>query len=298
MGGFKELKLCITLLCVSLLVTPLIQLPEAQAEVSNEVTQLLAFFRDVLRIDTSQCTVNVPFERGDNSPELGTRGQKEGKVVLTFNDGGSIDSLFEFRGKYLTWCLIYYDVGNTNPIPYLEHPSGDPLELAHGFLERYEQFTNDSTIGDMDNLLQKVKVVEPLSEIEGNLKLEISVRDEPNFYWSYTFEGEDYRLLSVGFFSPPHIVSFSDQRYTFNMNDSAFPSYEPLNSPNLPEPSISSPSPIERISSESNLSVQPVFQSSLSSTLGFSALFLAVAVGLGAFWFMGARRLKRRALID
>jgi hypothetical protein len=299
MGGFKKPQLFVALLCLSLAAAPMFQLPEVHAEFSDEVTQLLTFFRDVLHIDTSQCTVHVSHETGDNSPELGTRGQKGGRVVLTFEEGGSVHSLFEFRGKYLTWCLVYYDVGNIDPIPYIEPPSDDPLELAHDFLQRYEQFTNDSNIGDMDDLLQEVTVVEPLSKVDGNLKLDISVRDEPDFDWSYTFEGEDYYLLGVGFFSPPHIFAFSDRRHQFTMNESVFPLYEPLNSPSFTEPSLSSPSPAASISSKSTLPAKnSVSPSSSWSALSFPAVLLAVVAGLSSLGYMHAKRLKRRALVD
>jgi hypothetical protein len=151
----------------------------------------------------------------------------------------------------------------------------------------------------MDDLLQEVTVVEPLSKVDGNLKLDISVRDEPDFDWSYTFEGEDYYLLGVGFFSPPHIFAFSDRRHQFTMNESVFPLYEPLNSPSFTEPSLSSPSPAASISSKSTLPAKnSVSPSSSWSALSFPAVLLAVVAGLSSLGYMHAKRLKRRALVD
>ncbi len=244
MGNLRKLEVSIVLICVLLLVIPILKTPLVFAENSPEVDRLLVFFRDVIKIDTSHCSVSGGPLTGPgykNSPELGTRGVSHGKVTLTFDSGGSVDSLFEFRGKYLTWCLIYYDIGNTNPIPYIRSPSGTPLEMAKDFLDRYKTFTNDSRIDEMKQLLSSVGSIGQISKIEGDLKMTITVREgEPDFDWSYTFEGEDFRLLSISFFTPPHIFTFSDHSYKYNTNNSAIPKYEPMNTNSNFEAALSS----------------------------------------------------------
>jgi hypothetical protein len=196
---------------------------------SPEVNRLVEFFQDVLMIDMSDCVVNVSHDSGDNSPDLGTRGSKDGKVTLQFNEGGSVDSLFKFKGSYLEWCLIYYDIGNTNPISYIQEPSGNYIDMAIAFLERYEMFTEDPIIGEMKNSLESIDEIEPLSKTMGNLKLTIVVRETiPDFTWSYTFENEDYMLLSISFFGPPHIFTLGDRRWRYNMDSSVFPKYKPF----------------------------------------------------------------------
>jgi hypothetical protein len=225
MGSFRKLKACATLFLV--LAASFSWASEVHAEFSVEVNRLLVFFKDVLMIDTSQCTVSVPNEHGDNSPALGTRGEKGGKITLVFNGGGSVDSLFEFKGEFLTWCLIYYGYEGSNPIPYLQTQSDNHLDLARGFLERYRVFTNDPTVDAMSEMLTTNNGAHKLPQNMGNMKMTISEDVSPDFSWSYTFEGEDYRLLSVSFFSSPHIFSFGDDRYRYNMDSSAFPRYEP-----------------------------------------------------------------------
>jgi parallel beta-helix repeat protein len=227
MAKLTKLKgfLAVFLLCVLVLSY---QAPEVHAEFSPEVNQLLEFFQEVIRIDVSECTVSASHDDGNNSPELGIRGEKQGKISLHFNEGGTVDSLFTFRGEYLEWCLIYYDTGNTNPIPYLEEPSDDLFELTLNFMERYEEFTQDPLIGEMRELLKSKGDLQPGSKTDGNLKLTVSDREVPDCDWSYTIENEDYKLLSVGFFDPPHIFSFGDSRWRFNLDSSVFPNYEPL----------------------------------------------------------------------
>jgi parallel beta-helix repeat protein len=227
MVNLNKLKgfLAVFLVCVLALSY---QAPEVHAEFSPEVNQLLEFFQEVLRIDISECTVTVSHDDGDNSPELGIRGEKRGKISLHFNKGGTVDSLFTFKGEYLEWCLIYYDTDNENPIPYLEEPSDDLFELTLNFMERYEEFTQDPIIGEMRELLKSNGDLQPGSKTEGNLKLMVSDREVPDCDWSYTIENEDYKLLSVGFFDPPHIFSFGDRRWRFNLDSSVFPNYEPL----------------------------------------------------------------------
>jgi hypothetical protein len=292
-ASVKKLRLYATLFLVLVLATSFSRTPEVNAEFSAEVNQLLVFFRDVLMIDTSQCTVNVNPEHGDNNPALGTRGQKGGKLSLTFNSGGTVDSLFEFRGKFLTWCLIYYDQNNKNPIPYIQAPSGNHLEMARGFLERYETFTNDSTIGEMSDLLTTVNETKRLSLTAGSLKMAIAEAAAPDFSWSYTFEGQDYRLLRIGFFDPPHIFTLGDQRYKYNMDTSAFPKYEPATSILKPEPAISS------IDSTINPDFLPV---ALAATVIVSVGFVAGCIRMNRwavhFGWKSMRRSTRTSTFD
>ena len=234
------------------------QAPEVHAEFSPEVNQLLDFFQEVLRIDISECTVSVSHDDGDNSPELGIRGEKRGKISLHFNEGGTVDSLFNFKGEYLEWCLIYYDTNNENPISYTEEPSDDLFELTLNFMERYEEFTKDPIIGEMRELLKSKSDLQPGSKTEGNLKLTVSDREVPDSSWSYTLENEDYRLLRVGFFDPPHIFSLGDSRWRFNLDSSVFPKYEPL----VPNSSLelnTSPASGEFAQTENDFAVNSAF---------------------------------------
>ena len=227
MVNLNKLKgfLAVFLVCVLALSY---QAPEVHAEFSPEVNQLLDFFQEVLRIDISECTVSVSRDDGDNSPELGIRGEKRGKISLHFSEGGTVDSLFNFKGEYLEWCLIYYDTNNENPISYTEKPSDDFFELTLRFMERYEEFTKDPIVGEMKELLESNSDLQPGSKTEANIKFTVSDKEVPDFSWSYTLENEDYSLLRVGFFDPPHIFSLGDSRWRFNLDSSVFPKYEPL----------------------------------------------------------------------
>lgn len=227
MVNINKLKgfLAVFLVCVLALCY---KAPEVHAEFSPEVNQLLDFFQEVVMIDISECTVSVSHDDGDNSPELGIRGEKQGKISLHFNEGGTVDSLFKFKGEYLEWCLIYYDTDNKNPISYTEEPSDDFFELALRFMERYEEFTKDPIVGEMKELLESNNDLQAGSKTDGNIKFTVSDKAVADFSWSYTLENEDYRLLRVGFFDPPHIFSLGDSRWRFNLDNSVFPKYEPL----------------------------------------------------------------------
>lgn len=281
------------------LTLPILETPKVLAQDSTEVNQLLGFFRYVLLIDTSQCSITGGAFAGpgfDNSPELGTRGVSQGKITLTFNTGGSVDSLFEFRGKYLVWCLIYYDTDNTNSIPYIKTPSSNPLEAAKDFLQHYEEFTRDSRIAEMKQQLSTINTIQQTSKITDNLKMDITVREgEPDFSWSYSFEGEDYRLLSISFFSPPHIFTFSDSRYKYNSDSSVIPKYEPLSN-SIKSGQLNSPFLLDYcLSDGKNLSINS--QSISLSTISFVGLCFTISIIsalVGAFiWFQFVRTRKQ-----
>ncbi len=296
MGALKKIEMLAVLICVLALAMPILKTPPVFAQDSPEVNQLLVFFRDVLLIDTSQCSVSggaFAAPGYDNSPELGTRGVSEGKVTLTFNTGGSVDSLFEFRGKYLVWCLIYYDTNGSNPIPYIKAPSSNPLEAAKDFLQRYEEFTKDSRITEMSQLLSTINTIGQTSKINGNLKMDITVREgKPDFSWSYSFEGEDYRLLSISFFSPPHIFTFGDSRYKYNTDSSVIPKYEPLNTSIKPDNSISPLLSGYRLQDDKTLSInsQNINLGAVSfAGFCFAASVIVTAIGFSV-WVQSGRR--------
>ena len=303
MAKLTKLKgfLAVFLVCVLVLSY---QAPEVHAEFSPEVNQLLEFFQEVIRIDVSECTVSSSHDDGDNSPELGVRGEKRGKISLHFNEGGTVDSLFKFKGEYLEWCLIYYDTGNTNPIPYLEEPSDDLFELTLNFMERYEEFTRDPIIGEMRELLTSKGDLQPGLKTEGNLKLTVSAREVPDCEWSYTIENEDYKLLSVGFFDPPHIFSFGDSRWRFNLDSSVFPNYKPL----VPNSSLElnlSPASGDFAQTENDFAVNSAF----TNLIIILAMLTIPALTVAAFiqrkqskvssctpiGFVGSKRLSRKA---
>jgi parallel beta-helix repeat protein len=219
--GSRRLGLCVTLLLVLSFSSFSFSIINEAHAYSQEVTQLLIFFHDVLAINTSQCTITA------NEFTLGTEGEKEGIVTLKFN-GGSVDATFRFKGQFLTWCILYYDHGGTNPISYLELPTNDSLEMAHKFLVRYENFTKDASIQVMRDLLDMVGDVLPTIKIQGIVKMAISDDSPPEFSWSYTFEGSsDYRILTFRL-GGSDILTFSDSRYLYNVNRDAFPSYYPV----------------------------------------------------------------------
>ncbi len=220
-------KLCVCLM-ISLLVFFALpcNVPETHAENSPEVTSVLEFFEKVLMINVSDCDVTGFNMIGENNPELGIRNQVDGKLTLYPNGGGAVDALFIFTGEYIEWCLVYHDVNQTNPLPYLEEPSGDPLDMALKFIRRYETYTNDPIVTEMRVLLESVNSTEPMTKTAGNIKLIIEGREgKPDFYWRYTIENVDFNLLHVSFLNPPHIYTFSDQRYQLNLNSIAIPKY-------------------------------------------------------------------------
>jgi len=258
------------------------QAPEIHAEFSPEVNKLLDFFQEVLMIDVSACTVSTSYDEGDNSPELGIRGEKQGKITLQFNEGGEVDSLFKFKGEYLDWCLVYYDVNNKNPISYLEEPSADLFEVTLRFMERYENFTNDPIVVEMTELLKSKGDLQPGSKTEGHIKLTVSDREVPDCSWSYTIENEDYILLRIGFFDPPHIFSQGDERWRYNLDHSAFPKYEPLVPNSTPESNTStvlseSPASGEFAPRENDFAVNTAFINIIIILVMVTILTLTVA---------------------
>ena len=67
-------------------------------------------------------------------------------------------------------------------------PSSNVVEMAKGFLERYQSYTGNSFYGQLKSMLDGVAANTDVTKVAGNVKLDVSIvgdQVEENFVWTY-----------------------------------------------------------------------------------------------------------------
>ena len=182
-----------------------------------DVEEVLVFLRDVGNVDVGKYEAHLVGTSSGNPPELGGILEVTGKYTLV-SEESTINVLFMFRDDTFCYCLIKVVEGE---IHQLEELPADINGQADFFLQRYQEYTGDSTIEAMRIVLHSVDATENGEMVIGNVKLEVSVDPFSTLLsWKNTFNGADYTSLGVDFRNGT-FVAFGDDRsyYTIGGTD-------------------------------------------------------------------------------
>jgi hypothetical protein len=109
------------------------------------------------------------------------------------------------------WYITISTSKVTNSLPLCIQPSVNVLDRAKDFLERYQEWTGNSSLEEVINMLNTVDVTENTTITLGNWKLTVTSGTYfTSFYWQYTFNQTDYRGLGITFLGK--YVFFRDDR--------------------------------------------------------------------------------------
>ena len=132
-----------------------------------------------------------------------------------FNFGLEGDVVFNFNNGTLSSCSI--SPPSQDRLIFL-HPQ-DQYNSTLGVVQRYQAWTNDSQVQEMANLLQNVGSEKNVTQVSGNLKLQISVTRYTQYDFYNTFNGADYTGLSI--FRGSSNLDFSDNRVYERIGDTS-----------------------------------------------------------------------------
>jgi hypothetical protein len=197
-------KLVLILLIVVALVASVavyvIYFSEAPAE-----AEVLTFLEDVIGIDVSKYSVTA-FNSSVTYPDsLGGLEQLTGKYALE-SETSKIDVPFKLRNGALSWCVVRNLEGQPQ---YIESQTDDIKDEVSLFLQKYQQYSGDSDLETLKNMLDDVNVAKNSTTTTGNMKLILTVTSlSASFDWRYTSNGTEYSKLSVSF-RDGHFYSFS-----------------------------------------------------------------------------------------
>ena len=166
------------------------------AKTSGSASEVTIFLRDVAMIDVEKYTVSdtigplVDYEVFEGIPYT------SGKLTLN-SETSIIDVLYNFVGDSLTSCTIELVYG---PVKYLQSSPAKLADAADLFLEKYQVYSDDSSIAAIRNTLVSVDATKDMTKIVGDVKLEISNTDLwTSFQWEKTYNGATYPGMGLVF---------------------------------------------------------------------------------------------------
>ena len=150
------------------------QTPKTQATTPNPSPnpgmqdKALSFLRDVIQLDMSKYIFTLDLKYTETEHLFY---HMDYANANPFNFGLEGDIVFNFHNGTLSSCSI--SPPSQDNLIFL-HPQ-DQYNSTLGIVQRYHAWTNDSQVQEMANLLQKVGSEKNVTQVSGNLKLQISV---------------------------------------------------------------------------------------------------------------------------
>ncbi|XHH09170.1 MAG: hypothetical protein ACFCUE_00695 [Candidatus Bathyarchaeia archaeon] len=226
MKRLYTLLLSIVVLCIisgTVLVSQhLVTVQSIDSDVSSNQKTVLGFVENVLPIDSSQYNItlippNVPPESGvtENAEEILT-------YKLASKDN-ILNLICHTKNGVLTYCSLY----NLNDSVVSDYQYGNITQAAVAFLQKYQEFSGlNSTL--LIDLLSGVDPAQNTTILSGNLKLEVkhsdltgtAFGDSVSFRWMQSFNGCDYRFVTLGF-RDGFFSMIGDDRQVYTLGDTS-----------------------------------------------------------------------------
>jgi hypothetical protein len=169
------------LLSHSAFVSPI---PSVRAEEPDLEDKMMAILNDVIGLNTEDYVIHIT-----SNPDREYHGllQKDVDAIL-------------YHSQNYTWVMrvtVYFVNDNVRMIyiSYPELPAEYPpayttVEMAKGFLERYQNYTGGSFYGELASMLDDVDATNSTTKSTGNIRLELNNFDDviADYIWRYTDE--------------------------------------------------------------------------------------------------------------
>lgn len=178
---------------------------------ANESAQnyFIDFLNEVVLLDMAQYSTQLVSDIVDYPSEL--KGLDRNGIVLTLESSEATLHAYAYLiDGSISSCSITAETGEPE---YLQSLPTDFVELAKGFLERYEQFTGDSSISSMKDMLDLSHGLSIGDTISGNIKMSISDLFNPTFSWTIIHDDVDYTQLQFSYPSSQKFFLFTDDRH-------------------------------------------------------------------------------------
>jgi len=156
-------------------------IPSVRAAEPSIQDKAMAILNDVIGLNTEEYVVTIKLK-----PDKEYLGLPQKDVRATLSSAQShIMVSYYFVNNNLRQIYISY-----SEFP-VEYPAADTtVELAKGFLERYQNYTGDSFYGELASMLDNIDVTNNITKSAGNIKLEVLNSDQiiVDYVWTYTDE--------------------------------------------------------------------------------------------------------------
>ena len=115
-------------------------------------------------------------------------GMPQEEVILSFK---SDQSKFRASCCFVNNTLRQIFMSDYEGTASLKQPAANPVDMAKGFLERYQNFANDSFYGKLASMLNTVKATENTTKTGENVQLEVSNFGQAIVDYIWTFRDEN-----------------------------------------------------------------------------------------------------------
>lgn len=168
-------KIC-TILAITLVTTLLfVPTPFVYAGQENVQEKVLNALRNVAGIDVNKYTVEVKGYWASPTPGYEERYRGEEEIRLTLESKNSqLSVIAEYLNNHLIYMYISVLDGSSSDVHYVNRLSDDPLVATKQALSRLKEFTGNSVIADMQNIVESAKSIEDIAgKTVGNIKCKV-----------------------------------------------------------------------------------------------------------------------------
>jgi hypothetical protein len=207
-------KLHVATILAAFLVILIVHAPVAYSAQLTAQEKTSMVLRDVVGFDMTKYDTKLVADDVSYPSNLGGLPQEFVKYSLE-SDSSNLSASCYFINGTLAYCYLYTLQGQQR----YAQPSASSLEMTKGLLQRYSNYLGVSYLQPMQNILDTLTELKPMTTTAGNLKFEISTTDNyTDIIWFYTVNGLDFRGKCVTVhFNNGALRGFSDLWSLYNV---------------------------------------------------------------------------------
>jgi hypothetical protein len=197
-----------SLVLALMLLSLVMQVTLVQSVTSDAPEKTMQILKDVLQIDIEKYETELTrynTRTPDPYSSILPDGMPDTTVTYTIKNDGNVGTAYGmFKNNILTSCR--FSIPNAQVI--YAQPIENYAKAAQGILERYQEFLGDSSLTDMIEATETVKIdaIKAADTLNDtiltaiDMKLEIKAAEHrTSFLWMHTFNGVDYKEVLVSF---------------------------------------------------------------------------------------------------
>ena len=177
----------------------------------------LSILSNVVGLDLAKYTVTTKENQADQASYLGVVPQENVLYTLESNSN-KVDVLYTFANGNVQMIHVLENEGTPNLTKTAT--STNAVELAKGFLSKYQTYTANPLFEELKSTLNNVDPNKNLTKTSGNTALEVSaINDYTTFKWYYTSNGviAPYsKAIALGF-KDGFLTAFVDNWQLYNV---------------------------------------------------------------------------------
>jgi hypothetical protein len=192
-------KVCLALVLAVIISFQFVQTFSVYADNSLAQKRTLSLLSDVLMLDLTSYDVVLRDNRIDYPTEYGGLSEEIVRYFL-YTDGSKLDITCKYVNGTFISCIIEV-LERSKPTIYREPQPTDILEVAKGFLKRFQKWSGSARYQELENVLGMVYKLENTIVRLNNLRLSVFVEGKlVHFGWTHIYKFGEYEFEVDGLF--------------------------------------------------------------------------------------------------